>query len=60
MLAQQFLPEPGAKSERRSPALLRAETAGTRNWGTTGKSVDMQQKVLKDNEIGEQEQEAME
>ena len=33
MLAQQFLPEPGAKSERRYPALVQAETAGTIKFG---------------------------
>ena len=33
MIAQQVLPEPGAKSERRVPALLQAETAGTRKRG---------------------------
>ena len=33
VLSQQFLPERGAKNERRSPALLQAESAGTRKLG---------------------------
>ena len=34
MLAQQFLPEPGAKIEPRSPALLQAHTSGTKKIGS--------------------------
>ena len=58
MLAQHFLPEPGAKCERRSHALLQAETAGTEKLGQN--SDNMLRHVMEDGEMGEKEQEAVE
>ena len=60
MCAQQLLQELGAKGECGHATLLQTEAVRAGELGYGRNSVDMQEKVLKDSETEEQEQEAME